>query len=328
MAADDHERERQHRTSLLFDGVRSRVDDARSRAARAHERLEAARVRSRPVALGFEMWDRDRAAFGPLLAAALAFRLFLFIVPFTVFLLAAVGQVAVSEGSLATSKALGLRGTLASAVNQSTSETQTSRWLLLLAGLFGSLYVGAKAAKTIRTAHAAVWGIARPRRSLARDAFWFFLTNVALLLATLGVAWVRRHTEFGVGLLVTLATVIVWLAAWLLVSAHMPHGDAPVWALVPGAVLVALGAEVLHLVTTYFLMYKAEHAQSVYGAIGVALVTLSWLFIVARLIVASAVLNAVLWEAHVRRRGRAAHHPGPGAQNASGIRAGARSGST
>src|SRR6516164_8244497 len=126
--------------------------------------------------------DRDRAAFGPLLAAALAFRLFLFIVPFTVFMLAVVGEVAVSEASVSSSKTLWIRGTLASAVSQSASESETSRWLLLLVGLFGSLYVGAKAVRTIRMGHAAVWGV-RPQRShIGRDALWFFLANVAIVL--------------------------------------------------------------------------------------------------------------------------------------------------
>jgi uncharacterized BrkB/YihY/UPF0761 family membrane protein len=65
-------------------------------------------------------------------------------------------------------------------------------------------------------------------------------------------------------------------------------------ALVPGAVLVAVGVECLHFFTAYYLNDRAERAQSVYGAIGAALVLLLWLFILARLIVGAAMLNAEL----------------------------------
>jgi uncharacterized BrkB/YihY/UPF0761 family membrane protein len=55
----------------------------------------------------------------------------------------------------------------------------------------------------------------------------------------------------------------------------------------------------MHLLTVYVFGPRVEHSASVYGAVGVAAVMLTWLFLAARLIVASAVLNALL---HERRR--------------------------
>ncbi len=57
---------------------------------------------------------------------------------------------------------------------------------------------------------------------------------------------------------------------------------------------MAVGVQGLHLFTAYYLADRADRATSVYGAIGAALVILLWLFIMARLIIGGAVLNAEL----------------------------------
>jgi uncharacterized BrkB/YihY/UPF0761 family membrane protein len=72
--------------------------------------------------------------------------------------------------------------------------------------------------------------------------------------------------------------------------------------LVPGAVLVAIGAQALNLFTVYYLAGQAERATSTYGAIGAALTILLWLFILARLVVGGAMLNAELARRAARRR--------------------------
>ena len=86
----------------------------------------------------------------------------------------------------------------------------------------------------------------------------------------------------------------VFFVLWLRVSVWLPHRPVPVRALVPGAALVAVGVEGLHFFTVDDLNDRADRAQSVYGAIGAALVLLLWLFILARLIVGGAMVNAEL----------------------------------
>jgi uncharacterized BrkB/YihY/UPF0761 family membrane protein len=56
----------------------------------------------------------------------------------------------------------------------------------------------------------------------------------------------------------------------------------------------------------YLLGPYALNKQGTYGALGLAAALLFGLFIISRLMVAAAVVNATLWERH--RRGRA---PGP-----------------
>ena len=43
--------------------------------------------------------------------------------------------------------------------------------------------------------------------------------------------------------------LIVPLVSWWWASVQLPHADAPAWALLPGAVVFALGMQAMHLFT-------------------------------------------------------------------------------
>jgi uncharacterized BrkB/YihY/UPF0761 family membrane protein len=75
----------------------------------------------------------------------------------------------------------------------------------------------------------------------------------------------------------------------------LPHGDASWRALLPGAGVIAVGHAALQVATVYYFAPKLTRAPALYGSLGSAATLLLWLFLVARLIVASAFLNATLW---------------------------------
>jgi uncharacterized BrkB/YihY/UPF0761 family membrane protein len=60
-------------------------------------------------------------------------------------------------------------------------------------------------------------------------------------------------------------------------------------------VLVALGGQAIHLAVVLYLAPKLGRSSELYGALGAATVILLWLYLVARLLVAAAFLNAALW---------------------------------
>ena len=60
--------------------------------------------------------------------------------------------------------------------------------------------------------------------------------------------------------------------------------------------LAAVGFQVLHVVVVYYFADRLGRASAVYGALGVALVVLAWLFLVGQLTVAAAELDAAIWE--------------------------------
>ena len=86
----------------------------------------------------------------------------------------------------------------------------------------------------------------------------------------------------------------LWLVLSLRFFAHAPGAS---WRdLLPGAVLVGIGIQVVHLVTIYWITYLLESKSETYGAIGVALAILFWAYLLGRVFAAAAVLNAAAWQ--------------------------------
>ena len=68
---------------------------------------------------------------------------------------------------------------------------------------------------------------------------------------------------------------------------------------------MAVGADVLQLLTTYWIGHLVARKTSTYGAVGIALAVLLWVYVLGRVLVASAGVNATLW----RRRRETAGPP-------------------
>src|SRR5262249_40775361 len=150
--------------------------------------------------------------------------------------------------------------------------------------------------KVLRAAHFLAWNqpVERMRKSLssALAAFALIIAAVALIGAE---QWLRHRTEFGGGLLAVIS-VGAFIALWVVGSLWLPHGDAPWTALIPGAVFVGISLWLVHLTSVLFLAHRIKSASSMYGSLGVAVAILAWLYIIGRVLVGSAMLNATLWE--------------------------------
>jgi uncharacterized BrkB/YihY/UPF0761 family membrane protein len=96
-----------------------------------------------------------------------------------------------------------------------------------------------------------------------------------------------------------LAAMLGFFALWLFISWLLPHRGG-LLSLFPGAALVAFGVEVLHLVTVYYVSRKLWAFSDRYGALGASVVILGWLYLLGRLVVGAAALDAAVW----RRRQR------------------------
>jgi hypothetical protein len=68
---------------------------------------------------------------------------------------------------------------------------------------------------------------------------------------------------------------------------------------------MAVGADVLQLLTTYWIGNLAARKTSTYGAVGIALAVLLWVYVLGRIMVASAGLNAALYYRRENRTGQA-----------------------
>jgi uncharacterized BrkB/YihY/UPF0761 family membrane protein len=104
---------------------------------------------------------------------------------------------------------------------------------------------------------------------------------------------IRRSDQVG-GVTALLVYAIVLGGAWLALARLLPHRDVGWKSLVPGAGLVAVGMLLVNAFNVYVTSRLVEERADTYGALGIATALLFSLYIVGRVIVGSAVLNATL----------------------------------
>jgi len=279
------------------------VAKARARAEDLLQQAEANRPRSRLIDVAFGSYERDTEVGGGILAGAVAFRVFLFIVPFVFFLVTAVGLVADAFG-MSVSTAIdktGIVGLLATTIRNVHDQSVWSRLAILFVSGF-ALALGARnLLKVMVIIHVLIWRIPRVRVRRQARAVGFLILAVlgALILAQLTSKLQDR--SFPAWVFATGAFMLIPAGLWLLASLRLfPHPPQVGWRdLVPGALLVGVGIEALHIFTVVWISHSFERKSATYGAIGGSLSLLLWAYIVGRIMAASPVVNAVIWrQAH------------------------------
>ena len=276
-------------------------------------RLQARAIRVASRVPGYEAaataLTHDRQGGGALLAGALAFRLFGALLPLALLVAVLLGYASTVDRSSPSDVAetVGLKTALLESVAESSKLSGGTRWTVTAFALFALVWSATSAARAIRAVHSLAWDGRVVRLGHAVQGGLVLIgTLVAFALVWAIVGGARSHIG-DAGLLVAFGAIVLFFAIWLGVSRLLPHGDAPWRALVPGALLVAAGMQLTHLGTVLFLGARVERASATYGSLGVAFTLLFWLFIVSRVIVASAMLNAAMW----KRRGGPAAAPRP-----------------
>ena len=269
--------------------------EARARALR--ERAEAERRRHASVAAVFELVDRDGEVGGGIIAGALAYRLFIWLLPFALVGVAGLGIGAdtADETPEQAASSLGLGGLVTNSV--AGAANSSARWYALGVGIPALLLATRSVLRTMIVAHRLVWADARA--AAPRPTATATLKLLGLLVgffATAAVVSFLHARVGGLGVIGTIAAVAAYAGLWLLVSLDLPHRETPWTALLPGVALFALGIEVLSVVTAYVIAPYAATKGGTYGALGIAAGLLLGLFLVGRLVVVSAELNATLWE--------------------------------
>jgi membrane protein len=274
------------------------------RARIMRTRIEAARAEHSSVDLGIELVERDSAIGGGLLAGALAYRLFVLLLPTTLLLVSGLGLYAgaVDKSTAAVAKDAGLHGLVASEVASSASGR--ARWIVFLVMIPAVLYATASLYRAIAKVHALAWhGSGRGISITPRGVGVFAAALVVQLVAAEILGWIRRGDQFG-GLAALLVYLVLIGGAWLLVSMQLPHRDVRWPTLVPGAVLFGAGLLAINIFNVYVTTRLVEDRANTYGALGVATALLFSLVLVGRLMVVSAELNSALAERRSRRGSR------------------------
>jgi uncharacterized BrkB/YihY/UPF0761 family membrane protein len=262
------------------------------------ETAEHQRKRHASVDAVFDLYDRDAEVAGGIIAGALAYRLFIWLLPLGLVAVAGLG-IAADAASESPEKAAGNLGLLGLVTSSIAGAAKSSnRYYALAIGIPILIYVTRSVLRVLIGAHRLVWrdlrsAVPKPRLSTTLQ----FLGGILLLFVAYGlVSLAGKHTDGFVGVILTIVLTLPYAAIWLSITTRLPHRNAPWKALVPGALLFGVGTEVISAVSKYLIAPYSLAKQGTYGALGVAAVLLLGLFFFSRLIVGAAELNATLWE--------------------------------
>jgi membrane protein len=291
-------------TEPLAHGWHSRVDHARARAEDAAARYRELARRDPVYALPIVALTTYVARQGMLLASAIAFRTFLWLLPLALLaagLLTGIGR----SFPFFSERAQSTQGVAAVAREQVVAALEDggqSWWVAVVVGFFGFLWTTRTLMRNLIQATAHIWDAPtrrQPQRqviisSLVFAGAWLALFFASGLVSALDVLPVGMAAAFGIQ--ITLSAVV-----WLVISLRLPDRRRSWTDLLPGCLLFGIGLSLMQLVGRVYLPARFEHSSELYGSLGVAAVILVWLLLLGHLTVVSALVNRVWFDYRVDR---------------------------
>jgi uncharacterized BrkB/YihY/UPF0761 family membrane protein len=286
-----------------FDRAKARKAAFQARAQQVADQAEDARAHHKTLDAAFEGFARDVEVGGGIIAGALAYKFFVWLLPFALVLVAALGITADAAGDTPTeaAKTLGIAGIVSQSIASAASGA--NRWYALIVGVPVLLYVTRSVLRALIGAHRLVWtdlAAAAPRPT--PKATLRLLGLLLAFFAATALAGAARAWSTGPGVVITLLMMVPYTGFWLLVTMRLPHRDANWKGLLPGAITFGIGIVLIQVFTAYVIAPMSLTKQGTYGALGIAAALLFGLYLIARLMVGAAVINATLWDRHVRGR--------------------------
>ena len=275
--------------------LRARVDEVRGNAD--WYRAEAER-RYPPVGWALELWDRYTRLNAPALAGHLAFRAFSWLLPLGLILVAATG-LAADQGTDVAEQAgttLGLGQTLAASLEQASADTESSRLQLGFVAVSGLLLGTSGLLSALHLAYRTLWEVP-DRRVRGRGRLLGRLLGGAPLLVVIIAASsaLRRAGLLGglAGVALSLAVIFAMLLglAWILPRRATELRDLVIGPAVGTGLFAGLQA-----FTTLYLVDKLSKMSDTYGAMGITVTFLVYLYLVGQIVVLAALVNATTFD--------------------------------
>jgi len=247
-----------------------------------------------PIAVIYKFFDDQ----GVYLAVLITHYAFLSIFPLLLFAIAILGFVAAGHTNFAGDVIhnLGLTGDAAKGITTAIQTAQKSRRAASVVGVVGLLWSGLGLVAAFQYAINAAWQVrGRGWRDKLSGLLWLAGATLLFLtsFATSAVINVLPGFLAPVGILAGLS---VNLGLWLWTFKILATRNVGWQALLPGAVVGALGLEILKAVGAFYVPRAVASASALYGTLGVVFATLAWLLFFGRLVVYAAVVNVVRWE--------------------------------
>lgn len=262
------------------------------------ERLEVFGEKYPWFGLALAVQNRYSELKGNYLAAAVTMMGFISLFPLLLIGIAVLGFVSSSSTDLASKvvSELSLTGQAATLVRDSIAGAERSRRAASVVGFLGLLWAGLGLVGALQQAMNTSWQVqGRGLKDKLTGLAWLGGTGL-LFLASFGVVTLIRVLPGIFAPLNVVAAFALDVALWLWMMHVLPNRRLGWRPLLPGAVLGAVGLEVLKVAGTVYVPHAVASSSSLYGSLGVVFAILLWLLLFGKLFVYACVLNVVLWE--------------------------------
>jgi membrane protein len=243
--------------------------------------------------------ERFGAVGGGPLSASIALAAFLSLFPLLLVGIAVVGFVSSGDTGFATDlvSELGLEGRSAQVMTDAIAAAEGSRKAASVVGVAGLLWSGLAVVGSLQNAINAVWQ--EKGRGLADRlvALRWLAGAVVLFLGTAVLGPIATFLPGWAAPLLVVAGLALSTVLFLWTYTTLGHNHQGWRAHLVGAVVVAVGVEVLKQVGSFYVPKAVASSSALYGSIGVIFAVLAWLALYGQLIVYGAVVNVLRWEA-------------------------------
>lgn len=287
---------------------------ADTRVGRARARLVALAQRATtwgpfaPIAeVGWRTLRRDASVGGSVLGAALAYRLFIWLLPLALILVLGLGVAADTSDADADGLVadVGLTGFVARSI--ASSAERTHGWgavVALVTAVVVFLYQTSALLRAVRAVTALAWRMpVPPVQRPARTSLLFLAWMLVFSAVAASAAPLRTALGFPLDLLSTLGVYVAIPVLYLVLSWWLlPHAGEDWHELVPGSILFGGSIALIGLFNSLVLFPWLAERQATYGVLGVAAGLLFSFFLFGRAVELAAALNAELVDGRRLRR--------------------------
>jgi hypothetical protein len=260
-------------------GWRERTDDLRERGL---------------VEMGTTLYVRDRDAFASVLGSAIALRLFLFVIPANIALVALVHLLHLTSVFNSTLESSVTTGELAANFDQVTFWSQL--WTFV-SSLALTVWAGRSLARVLATGSTSAWQMPPATAKLGTRAV---LALSALLFAIIAMsAILEKVRDIGgvaISFLGWVGVFAIVTLGWFMLTLTLPRPTSDPGAVLPGVLVVALGFTVLQWFMQFYLPRKIEESSDTLGDLSATVAALGYFFFIGRLVAGAMVVSAVSYE--------------------------------
>ncbi|MCU1374182.1 MAG: putative rane protein [Actinomycetia bacterium] len=252
------------------------------------------------VAVAAAVQQRFNEVHGGYVASAVTLAAFVSIFPLILVTVAVLGFISSGNHDVTRSVldalAIPSSSEAAKTVSQAIATAEESRKAASVVGLAGLLWSSLGLVAALQYAYDTVWQITgRGIRDKLTGLLWL-VGSAGLFVASFALT---AGIQFLPGFLAPIEIVLalgLGFGLFLWAAKILPNQDIGWRPLVPGAILGAVGFEVLKVLGGIYVPRAVASSSALYGSLGVVFAILAWLFFFARLFLYSAVLNVVMWE--------------------------------